>query len=227
MSHTHTEGIDCLKEDPDNFYWVIKKMLKQQAKDQKWKIYIAEKDGEEGIGVLRLGEKAGEWFPSFGPIAGEIMTKEVKRPPKHEMNMFKNCQSFYVAVKLAFETCMYTVKLKECFNEEATKNRHKCYELEKENESLKNSIKSLEEEKERLKEKNKSNGVSFELWKEAYDELENEDAIIPRNNANEETKPKRGQKKITGKDAGADGPGIPDNDVDLQIEIQKFLKSIG
>lgn len=226
----YKEKIDYLKQKPKEFINTISDLIEHQEEDRKWTLYIAERNGEKGIGVLRHDEKAGEWFPSSGPIPGVLCTKDTRgRCFKKEMHFFKNCCSEYAALNLVFEKCMHTLHSVEFFWREEINASTKCRELEAK--CLKLNVDLECERQKNEKSKGRCDALEFinnSLQKKLDNDedfsIDSNDNITSESSEKSKTKMRDRKKSSTHKDV--DGPGIPDNEADLKIEIDKFLKKL-
>jgi hypothetical protein len=166
---------------------------------------------------LNCGERAGEWFPSYGAIPGVHRTKPVRgQYAGKQWNIFKNCGSFYAVLNLVYENC-FPWEMRQI--EYRDKQNHKVYlernELRDKPSSLENSLKINELEKgidALKKEINGSNESNASDRRTSFEET----GYIPRWHR---------RKRISRETL--DGPGLDGTDeFDVKIEIERLLGEV-
>ncbi len=113
-----TDAINSVKANPGDFAEILLLLRKRQEHERACTLYIAEKEGETGVGVIRRGRKLGEWFVSCGAVPGEESDRPQRmRGASKRMNCFNGCRSAWTALNRAFETCMRGKFMEECIRE--------------------------------------------------------------------------------------------------------------
>jgi hypothetical protein len=143
MYFNFTERIKLLKKKPGDFIELLSKVLKWQTLRGSHIIYIAERNGEKGVGLICRGRKLGEWFPSIGALPGdESDNPRIGTPANKRSNFFSACKSPYAAMQHLFENAMEDENRKEYYYTSMEEAEEENAELRKELAEIENKLKT-------------------------------------------------------------------------------------